>query len=105
MADLLEELSLKEREADGSARFLDGGYFATRGAFRDTDDFTHPCILNSDLEQVKASIDERKPYDGFIVGVPKRFADMSETKPSWLPKYLGIANAEFYSPDRGFIAG
>lgn len=105
MANLLEDLSLKEREADGSARFLDGGYFATRGDFRDTDDYTHPCVLNSDLAQVKACIDEREPYDGFIVGVPKRFADVSDTKPSWLPKYLGIANAEFYSPDRGFIAG
>lgn len=107
MADLLEDLSLKEREADGSARFLDAGYFATRGAFRDTDDYTHHCVLNSDLEQVKACIDERKPYllHGFIVGVPKRFADVSDTRPSWLPKYLGIANADFYSPDRGFIAG
>jgi len=104
MAEMLERFSLKEREADGSARFLDGGYFATRGAFRDTDDYTHPSVLNSDLEQVKAHIDEHKPYDGFIVGVPKRFADVSDMRPSWLPKYLGIASADFYSPDRGFIA-
>lgn len=104
MAEMLERFSLKEREAEGSARFLDGGYFATRGAFRDADDYTHPCVLNSDLEQVKGCIDEHKPFDGFIVGVPKRFADVSDTRPSWLPKYLGIANAEFYSPDRGFIA-
>lgn len=104
MSEMLEILSLKEREADGSARFLDGGYFATRGDFRDTDDYTHPCVLNSDLDSVKTCLDKRQPYDGFIVGVPRRFADVGDARPGWLPKYLRIANAEFYSPERGFIA-
>jgi CRISPR-associated endonuclease/helicase Cas3 len=110
MAELLEKHSLREPQADGSARFLDGGYFATPGVFRDADDFTHPCLLDSDLDAVKALLDARKPYDGYIVGVPsgskqlERFIKPHEERPTWLPKYLNIALAQFYDAERGFIA-
>src|SRR5262245_45764101 len=70
MAELLEILALREPQADGSARFLESGYFATPGAFRDADDYTNPCILDCDLEIVQGLLAERKPYDGYIVGVP-----------------------------------
>ena len=49
MAELLETHALREPQADGSARFLEGGYFATPGVFRDVDDYTAPCILDSRL--------------------------------------------------------
>jgi CRISPR-associated endonuclease/helicase Cas3 len=104
MAELLEKHSLREPQADGSARFLDGGYFATPGMFRDAEDFTRPCILDSDLEAVKKMLTERKPYDGYVVGVPLKWIEDSAANPGWLPKYLGIARSEFYDNYRGFIA-
>lgn len=104
MAELLEKHSLPEPRADGSARFLDGGYFATPGMFRDADDFTNPCILNSDLEAVKNLLDAHKPYDGYVVGVPRKMILECANNPAWLPKFLSIAPSEFYDCDRGFIA-
>lgn len=104
MAELLEKHSLCEPQADGSARFLDGGYFATPGMFRDADDFTRPCVLDSDLEAVKKMLTDRKPYDGYVVGVPQKRIEDCAANPSWLPKYLGIARSEFYDNSRGFIA-
>lgn len=104
MADMLETHSLNEPQADGSARFLAGGYFAMPGCFRDINEYTHPCILNDDLEEVKTLLDERKPYDGFVLSVPKKHADTSDERPGWLPKYLGVASAKLYFPDKGFLA-
>jgi CRISPR-associated endonuclease/helicase Cas3 len=104
MAELLEKHSLREPRADGSARFLDGGYFATPGMFRDADDFTNPCILDSDLEAVKKLLDSHKPYDGNVVGVPRNMILDCANNPAWLPKFLGIAASEFYDEDRGFLA-
>ena len=61
MAELLETHALREPQADGSARFLESGYFATPGAFRDADDYTNPCILDSDLETVQGLLATRNP--------------------------------------------
>lgn len=104
LAEMLEKHALREPAADGSARFLDAGYFATRGVFRDIDEHTHPCILDDDLKQVKKLLDAREPFDDFVVGVPKKWARIDETRPSWMPKYLGVAAASFYDPNRGFMA-
>jgi CRISPR-associated endonuclease/helicase Cas3 len=102
MAELLGEHALNERDADGSARFLEGGYFATPGAFRDADEFTPPCILDKDFEKVKALLDERKSYDGFILNVPEKYANRGEMRPNWLPKYLSVATSTLYRKKRGF---
>jgi CRISPR-associated endonuclease/helicase Cas3 len=104
LAELLEKHSLREPQADGSARFLDGGYFATRGMFRDADDFTNPCILDSDLEAVKKLLNSHKPYDGYVVGVPRKMIQNCANNPAWLPKFLGVAPSGFYDEERGFIA-
>ena len=104
MAELLETHALREPQADGSARFLEGGYFATPGAFRDADDFTTPCILDCDLETVQGLLAMRKPYDGYVVSVPKKMVEDHTTAPSWLPKFLGVARADCYDQNRGFIA-
>lgn len=103
MAELLEKHSLSEPRGDGSARFLDAGYYATPGSFRDTDDVSQPCILDDDLQTVKALVDARGSYDGYVVGVPRaRVADLA-MRPGWLPRFLGIARSAFYDPDRGFL--
>lgn len=103
MAEGLELFSLDEREADGSARFLDGGYFATPGSFRDTDEFTLPCVLTDDLDDVKDCLDKHRPYDGFIIGVPKGFILGEDARLNWLPKYLNVADSNRYDRSRGFL--
>jgi len=103
LAEAMERYALAEPEADGSARFLEGCYFATPGAFRDTDDFAVPCILDRDFEAVKTLIESRKPYDGFKLNVPKQWADFADTRPSWLPKYLGVASSDRYDSNLGFL--
>jgi CRISPR-associated endonuclease/helicase Cas3 len=104
MAELLETHALREPQADGSARFLEGGYFATPGAFRDAEDYTNPCILDCDLETVQGLLAERDPYDGYVVSVPHKMVEDRTNAPGWLPKFLGIARADCYDQDRGFIA-
>jgi CRISPR-associated endonuclease/helicase Cas3 len=93
LAEALEQFANEEPKADGSSRFLDSGYFATMGSFRDTDEYALPCILDRDLEEVKKCIESKpkKPYDGFIINVPRKGVNPPDDKPSWLPKYLGVA--------------
>lgn len=104
LAELLEDerFATFEPQSDGTNRFLDSGYFAAPGDFRDADEYTHPCVLNDEeeLKAVKQCLDARQPIDSFIVNVPEKFAALE--RPSWLPKYLGVADACLYSSDYGF---
>ncbi|MBA4184440.1 MAG: CRISPR-associated helicase Cas3', partial [Acidobacteria bacterium] len=109
LAEKLDSHSKLERPADGSARFLESGYYATRGNFRDIDDFTNPCILSSDLSEVKKRIDNKDTYDAFVVSVPmpsRKDAPIwiLEESPGWLPKHLKIADSKFYREHYGFVA-
>ncbi|MGB3493903.1 MAG: CRISPR-associated helicase Cas3' [Elainellaceae cyanobacterium] len=105
-AKALEQYSPPEREADGSAKFLDSGYYAIPGNFRDTDRFAVPCVLDKDLEAVESILKSSEKYrkEPYIINVPKKWAEMEgDARPSWLPKYLGIAQWEgHYSKNRGF---
>ena len=100
LSEALEKFANEEPKSDGSSRFLDSGYFATMGSFRDTDEYALPCVLDRDLEQVKACIEskpKKEPYDGFIINVPHqgvKIKPFDDNKPSWLPKYLGVAQWE-----------
>lgn len=102
LAEKLQHHAPPEPRADGSARFLDSGYFATPGVFRDADEHTTPCILDSDLAEVEARRKEGRPYDQYVVAVPCKYANGDAEWPGWLPKHLGVASAEFYSEDYGF---
>jgi CRISPR-associated endonuclease/helicase Cas3 len=105
-AEALENYSPPEREADGSARFLESGYYAIPGNFRDTDEFSVPCILDRDLDVVKEILDSPEKYrkEPFIINVPKKWVNPKETYPSWLPKYLSVATWEgHYNEKSGFI--
>ena len=103
MADKLKDHALSERIADGSARLLEGGYYATPGMFRDIDQFTRPAILNKDLAEMKAYLDVKKSYDALVINVPEKFANAIEERPGWLPKYLGITDEQFYDTHLGFM--
>ncbi|MEM9007454.1 MAG: CRISPR-associated helicase Cas3', partial [Cyanobacteria bacterium P01_F01_bin.86] len=109
LATALETYAQSERDADGSSLFLTSGYYAVPGSFRDTDEFAIPCILDSDLDAIEPLMQNRQPYDGFIVNVPHKWAkawlEDGHPSPEWLPKYLNVVSgdAERYQANRGFI--
>ncbi|MBC1194411.1 CRISPR-associated helicase Cas3' [Microcystis aeruginosa BLCCF158] len=106
LAQALENYSTPEREADGSARFLESGYYAIPGSFRNIDEFSVPCILDKDLDTVKAILNSSEKYrkEPFIIDVPKKWVNPKETYPSWLPKYLSVATWEgHYNEASGFM--
>ena len=106
LAQALENYSTLEREADGSARFLESGYYAIPGSFRNIDEFSVPCILDKDLDTVKAILNSSEKYrkERFIIDVPKKWVNPKETYPSWLPKYLSVATWEgHYNEASGFM--
>jgi CRISPR-associated endonuclease/helicase Cas3 len=105
-AEALENYSPPEREADGSARFLESGYYAIPGSFRDTDEFSVPCILDRDLNAVKEILDSKEKYrkEPFIMNVPKKWVNPKDSYPTWLPKYLSVATWEgHYDEESGFM--
>jgi CRISPR-associated endonuclease/helicase Cas3 len=102
LAEKLERHAPPEPRADGSARFLDSGYFATPGAFRDADEHTVPCVLDSDLAEVEARFKDGRPYDQYVVNAPNGWVNRGIDRPAWMPKHLGIVSATHYSEDYGF---
>jgi CRISPR-associated endonuclease/helicase Cas3 len=107
LSEALERHSKPERDADGSARFLDSGYYATPGSFRDTDEYSVPCILDSDLEKVKAILNSKETYkkEPYMINLPKKWAKWETEYHSWLPKYIGVAErtGHYENPERGFV--
>jgi len=107
LAQALEDHSRPERNADGSSSFLNSGYYATPGSFRDTDEFAVPCILDRDLEAVKTILDSPKKHEKekFIINVPQKCATQRTDEHHWLPKYLDVAQWEgHYDESRGFVS-
>jgi CRISPR-associated endonuclease/helicase Cas3 len=102
LARLLETHSIAEPAGDDAASFLESGYFATRGEFRDINEFALPCILDNEVETVIALNKNKKPYDGFVVNVPKGFLDLKAERPAGLPKHLFVADHNRYNDQRGF---
>jgi len=103
MAIKLELHALTERIADGSARFLEGGYYATPGMFREIDESSTPCLISGDLSAVKTLLDAKKPFDAFIINVPKQFAKEPDEALAWLPRCLRIADERLYDQHYGFM--
>lgn len=104
LALALERHALAEREPPESGRFLESGYFATPGSFRDTDEFSVPCVLDRDVAEVEARVRAGRPFDGFVVNVPRRAARKPEEGRRGWPSHLSIASAEDYSESLGFVA-
>jgi len=106
LAEKLEQDTPPERISDGSARFLDSGYYAIPGSFRKTDDYTVPCVLDKDLETVKKILESDKKYEkeAYLINIPKQSTIARAEEHSWLPKYLHIAPWEgHYNENQGFI--
>lgn len=93
-------------DARGTTRFLEGGYYATPGSLREQDEHTRPAVLDGDLGEVLDRQRQRQPIDGYVLPVPRRWLrDRSEApRAAELPRFLGLASSEHYSPTRGFVA-
>lgn len=99
----LEKHVRQEREPDGWARFLDSGYFATPGKLRDTEDFAHACVLDSDLPHIADALGQNQPIDGFVLSVPRSQLMQSPPRPPRLPRWLAIAPGSQYDEAQGFL--
>ncbi len=102
LAEALEAHACGEPDPVGTTRFLEAGYFATPGSFRDGEDFTRPCLLDEDVEKAWALREAHRAWDGLIVSVPKRCVAKEAVRPSWLPAHLGIARGASYDTWLGF---
>jgi CRISPR-associated endonuclease/helicase Cas3 len=100
LAQGLEKHALAEIDARGSTAFTEGGYFATPGALRDSDDSGSPAILESDVAEFRRLSAARKATDGLMLNVPKKFARAVELP--GLPTWLRVADGTRYNPWLGF---
>ncbi len=102
LAEGLMEFGLPQREAEGLTRFTAGGFFATPGPLRDSDDSGCQAILDADLDAFVALVKGKRSTAGLCLTVPRAFAGESDTPK--LTGHLRIAEAHRYSRTLGFIA-
>ena len=65
--------------------FLDSGPYAESRevSFRETDDYAVPCVLDSDVPKVQSLLVAKGPVDGYVVPVPRKYAN--ERRPEDFP--------------------
>jgi len=97
----LERYALAERQARGTTAFWTGGYFATAGMLRDSDDIGTPAILDEDVGAFMSAKQRREPTDGFQLTVPKAHGRPSGD--SRLPTWIQLAESRRYDPWLGFV--
>lgn len=83
--------------------FLESGYYAVPGNFREADDYARRAVLDVDLPAVLAAAKARRPIDGWMLSVPRRHLMEKGEDAAELPDYIGIAPGRCYRPDRGFV--
>lgn len=101
LAEALEQVEPSGPKADGSSRLVRAGFYATPGDFRDTDAFTTPCVLSSDIAAVRAALAANRTIDQWIVPVPRDLAQQAPNVPDW-PSWLGVADSANYTQRYGF---
>ena len=99
LSEGLERFAPASRAASGASRFVDGGYYATRGNLRDDDGIGCQAILDRDVDDYLTASAAERP--GFVVNVPKRFAK-SDVR---LDPFLLVAPADRYNIKTGFRVG
>ncbi len=105
LAECLDRFAPKEARADGSARFLDSGYYATAGSLRDIEEFNESCVLDADLAALEPIVKSRQPWDAFVVPVPRGEVLDDGQRPAWLPKWVKVARAARYDDAYGYVKG
>jgi CRISPR-associated endonuclease/helicase Cas3 len=101
LAVALGKHAIIERNASGSTAFVEGGYFATAGALRDSDDIGASVVLDGDIERFKQLLRRSEPTDGLRLTVPKKHARPVEG--GGLPLWLRTADSARYDPWLGFV--
>src|SRR6185312_15056593 len=92
-----------EVEPEKLCPFLDSGPYAEarEESFRDTDEFTVPCVLDYNVRKVTSAIARKETIDGYVVPVPHHLA--SKAGPgSALPRWLHVAPGCRYDKFAGF---
>jgi CRISPR-associated endonuclease/helicase Cas3 len=103
LAELLQVWAPARRRSTGETSFLESGYYAIPGDFREPDDYSHQAVLDADLPDVLAAVKARRPIDRWLVSVPRRQLMDRPKNADDLPSYLGVASARCYRSNRGFI--
>lgn len=83
--------------------FIHGGPYADgrEESFRDIEEFSVRAVLDRDVAEFRRLAGERRPTDGLMLPVPKRFgADPDPV--DGLPKWLRVAPASHYDAALGF---
>jgi CRISPR-associated endonuclease/helicase Cas3 len=101
LAEGLEKHARVERDASGTTAFVTGGYFATSGALRDSDDIGTSVVLEGDIPRFKELQNRGEPTDGLTLTVPKKHARAAEG--SGLPIWLKTADSSRYDAWLGFV--
>lgn len=101
LADLLETHAPAARDAPSdTARFFGGGYYATPGDFRDTEERSRQAVLDTDVEAVLECLAGHRPIDGYLVPVPAKCATRSDHDA--FPAWLSVASGALYDSRLGF---
>jgi CRISPR-associated endonuclease/helicase Cas3 len=90
-----------ERNARGSTAFIEGGYFATPGNLRDTDDAGCAAVLDCDVEEFKGLAASKHPTDGLMISVPNKYARAVDGL--GLPPWIRVAEGGRYDAWLGFL--
>ena len=98
---MLAELTPWQATRQDAGRFIESGYWAVPGAVRDTDDRDDSCILDRDLPAAVELHRDKRPLDGLLLNIPKKFA-LPCNLPA-LPRYLKVAPSQRYDTAIGFI--
>ena len=103
LANYLADMQVSDPFIEGGyTEFSDAGPYAMAQdeSFREGDDFTVDCVLDSDIDEYLLKRTARESNaDGYIVPVPRRFARENAK----LGRYLREAPLAQYDPDFGFL--
>lgn len=99
---IAEYEAAEDRPDHEAARFLEAGYYATPGTFRETDDYGVQALLDCDVQRALEALQEKRPIDGWVLSVPRRFASPVPRELK-LPSYLLVAEASRYDERLGFL--
>lgn len=98
----LEKYALPgERDSRGSTSFTEGGYFATPGNLRDTDDAGCAAVLDCDVDEFTGLSAAKKPTDGLMINVPNKYARAADGL--GLPPWMRVADGGHYDAWLGFL--
>jgi len=102
LADNMDKFSPTQPKPIEYSQFVSSDYYATSEEYRDIEEFTEQCVLNSDLNAVEKCLIEKKPIDEFILPAPKKMI-LKEDKPKFLPQYLSVTDSKNYNSELGLL--